>query len=1623
MLVKIGGVVKAAPPFSFEKIYIKIYMSQAKKTQKMQVGGRFRMNGRELEGQLALDRLASAYASSGARERGMWDVAQRAIQDGHVAQYNANNSIQVFDADGNDITRKYTNTKAGTEDRWLKRAWDATVQNESDGFKRSGRYMSMVDMSPEAEKTDSTSTNRKKLRRGDGWWTYDKDKKYVDDFSGRDKHAIIKEIRAYFDDADRDTLKDRYDLSGWNEDQMNTFRSDYDALENKNEFWNNLDAAIRSNNLTPYQKTLLQSWGFNDGVVTGSGADSGDGNNTPTVDPNWKGNADRARARGVGIRKRSDGRWEVYGDNDFTNGTWYLKGFDFVPEEFQNGFLHNGIFYTQDEALDNNGTNYDLYNAIDPWISAWNSDASYNDRWNAAKATGVRFLGDDYNIFQDAIDPTKSYSEFLSRWFADNNYTGDYSVIDATNGFLNTNGNTIYTYLDNKNRGNNPYGIDDRRFLVKDAQGNITAYDDLDALRIAGFTINNSRRATPSRKVQANDYTTLRDGKDYAVYRQFTAGNQTNTIYVGRDGFLYWGRKNDRGEDMAPKRIYDTAAIDVLRETDFKDIDKVNKLYNRVTLNPSWFGSTNGMILPVRQWRSNRAQSRNPSRYQWGGSLGNVRSTSASESIADAKTDITNWHAIDGTEGGLTAAEWTKIGAAVGDLAGVGLTFVPGAGNIAGAVTGSVASIANFAADKEMGKSGAGKRLVTGLALDAASLIPLLGTGAKAAKAANTIRNLGSTAIRLLSLAGASAPIITVTQRIINGEKYTSRDLAEAISGLGSAAIAVKSHADWVGDSKLAKQADAAKFAESNTHLNDVKKTTITGKDGKSFIDESTPESIANFVKDNPTKSQAIKAIQATASEKQVELSATQAEDALKKLGITFDKGKLNWKPWGNKKNNTTWMSRQEGNASYIAPKEQQTGNLFSYMMLPRRRSNAFKSMEISADEINAAIGRLRDGFKYRGTEQSRLIDEALLRQTAYNPQAFGDLFRNGEAYRSTQYDNALIIGGRRYYRTPVIKPSRTIDMDAYWNSAIPATPVGRFRSPYMVDMPFSTARTYGNGQTALEYLAFKKGGKIIKAQPGTSIPEWRRDPNITYNTNGQPISIYGFPLNGWGMIWPQTGSETIEETPPATKPVTGRKPVAKTAVTKTNTQAGTQATAQTTTSTVETPAIQSTTNTQFTTNTQQPTFDRFWRPQMNLNFNSGLNNARMPGIYNWKDTNAMNTQVFGTPIIKHPDGTISGNAPTFTTTYHLGNSHNPNDVVVPFVGNKTSSGQNEGEGGGDDNDKKRKSFAGGLWEDLKANAGNMLNFADVALASKLILNNELRNSLKSHAALGVRQFQAPQMAQAVKNFGDIYQKFASVREPLLNAKNVSSDGHANVAFNLGRAERLADINRQEGAEISARNSQIDETNRQIGNYNTEQNVNTANLKSQYYTNWKSQRPLIVNNAIENWHSKVWQPYSYQNRQNIQNEQNANAQLDYESALRTAQLNARAKFDAKMAPYKDQWMKSDEYKNTKIDFEDWMTSDVARAKAYNDEYKTMQNSIYSDTINQRRNLNWWQGAGWVRSTAGAPGVAYAKNGGKTKYHREATEELAINTSKHAQQSAQKLSDNLVRLLMQLMKIK
>lgn len=94
-------------------------MSQVKKLQQ---GGSFKMNGRTIYGQTAIDRLANVYKSLPLDEREMFTVAQQAIQNGDTVEYNpTNNTILVTNADGKDVTSTYTSTKANVNNSRFKR--------------------------------------------------------------------------------------------------------------------------------------------------------------------------------------------------------------------------------------------------------------------------------------------------------------------------------------------------------------------------------------------------------------------------------------------------------------------------------------------------------------------------------------------------------------------------------------------------------------------------------------------------------------------------------------------------------------------------------------------------------------------------------------------------------------------------------------------------------------------------------------------------------------------------------------------------------------------------------------------------------------------------------------------------------------------------------------------------------------------------------------------------------------------------------------------------------------------------------------------------------------------------------------------------------------------------------------------------------------------------------------------------------------------------------------------------------------------------------------------------------------------------------------------------------------
>lgn len=140
-----------------------------------------------------------------------------------------------------------------------------------------------------------------------------------------------------------------------------------------------------------------------------------------------------------------------------------------------------------------------------------------------------------------------------------------------------------------------------------------------------------------------------------------------------------------------------------------------------------------------------------------------------------------------GDDQGLTKADWLDLGALATDVAALGLSMTQ-VGAVAGAATGAAGSLSRFGADITRDGfqwSDAGNLLLN-LGMDAATALPILGSAAKASKTANLIRKSGKTLLKAFALWGVGDAATMSLKKIINGDKWTIRDLSTVANGLNA---------------------------------------------------------------------------------------------------------------------------------------------------------------------------------------------------------------------------------------------------------------------------------------------------------------------------------------------------------------------------------------------------------------------------------------------------------------------------------------------------------------------------------------------------------------------------------------------------------------------------------------------------------------------------------------------------------------------------------------------------------------------------------------------------------------------------------------------------------------------
>lgn len=186
-----------------------------------------------------------------------------------------------------------------------------------------------------------------------------------------------------------------------------------------------------------------------------------------------------------------------------------------------------------------------------------------------------------------------------------------------------------------------------------------------------------------------------------------------------------------------------------------------------------------------------------PTEHKHGGTIeklekGNMVGTGATFKSADTvKTIDKVYKDTDqkevGDGQGLTKADWLDLGALATDVAALGLSMTQ-VGAVAGAATGAAGSLSRFGADITRDGfqwSDAGNLLLN-LGMDAATALPIFGSAAKASKTANLIRKSGKTLLKAFALWGVGDAATMSLKKIINGDKWTIRDLSTVANGLNA---------------------------------------------------------------------------------------------------------------------------------------------------------------------------------------------------------------------------------------------------------------------------------------------------------------------------------------------------------------------------------------------------------------------------------------------------------------------------------------------------------------------------------------------------------------------------------------------------------------------------------------------------------------------------------------------------------------------------------------------------------------------------------------------------------------------------------------------------------------------
>lgn len=1548
-------------------------MSQVKK---LAIGGTFIIDGQEISG---ADAINAVRPHLGETTGGIIN----ALQDGATVNYNsANNTISITGGKGKSIDDYlYAGRKASVNDSNFKKDIGATFHTKTDQFKRELLNLRHVFDTNIGSHSEKGNTDLASLRKGSGWfYTKDKDGNnvYLEGPANADRMAILKGIREYvehYQDSGEKASKEKYNISGWDENNLAALRNYFANIgyADRQGYWSGLMDRIKTDggkNLTDVDKETLRLMGFDDSIPatsSGNGSESNSGNGFG-IPNDWKGDKAASQREGIGWKKGDDGRWQIVADpnNQYLTQNWWTDGLDFIPDDYKKGFLINGKLYRENEVYGNKD--------LAPYVAGWygNTGKNWNDWYNAANNSGIRFVNDRiwdnggndyYGVFGQSFNPTEEYNEYLSPYFRNNNITTPINVADVTSQYESLpEGSKVFAYLDPTTAFNNR-GVPTISYVYYNSTNKENPYTtDLSGLMTNLYGGSGNFKTT--NYIEGRELGN-RAKRRFALHRELNIPGSDNSILVDEEGNLYLGKWNQSAGNIRGNRITN---MDLLNEMLANPNDPKWKNINLESLyHPGYASALPERTLPNGKKVQpitppgfvGRKQGGTLPKLQYGGPIKNTNTTKTQKKTEESKTDIVKPHKLDGSDGKLDSWEKMQIAAAIGDAIGVGLSFGGVAGGVAGAATGVASTGLRFAADvKKDGLDwGDVKRGAINLGFDLAALpasfIPGADNIIKAKKLARTIKSIGQPVLKWLGTIGATTSTINIAKKWIEGESPTSQDLSAFISGLGAGAVAGKQWSKQLGSSRLAARQSDVVAKAANAEIPKSVKAYI----GENKTLEYDTEALSKLV-NNKSQKEVIKTIISDADAQGVKLDEAGARNVLDTFGVKLDaKGKLSW--WIRKDGKWQWpFSRGEARVEYTMPKEQSSHGAAYYFTHPIARQRALgylRGNKQQANLLNNLTAKEYNDIINSGSLRDHTIAGALRRRAVEQPEAFN--FEFSPTLRSTR------IPWQFGWKGFVARPSKW----AFWeglptkgfetglikeNTTLKGTKIGTMFPLHTATDPAILARRarirnyikpfrqeYSDPKLWQATMSgfYKKGGKIVKAQWGTTSTKFNYTDPTWYNS---------FDLT------PRTTFSS-------------------------STQNGS------TTGILNKELV-------------SPTFNNFDTKAF---------------IYN-KDFTLPSLN----PIINKPTQTLSlpASVPTLRKTllsdvspltkYTVNNALKSESLraTTPTVQKLT------------DIESTDKSLGGLPGDGWKANWPNIDDTIRAGITARAIYHDRDLQRL-ALGKLYQRQFQTPQFDRAKYNYSDIEQGYNESMKPYLESRFVTSDARDSMAFKMNKAQQLSGLAGQKNAQLTQRKSQIDDTNRQIDATNEQARVQTANEKSQYLTNLNYQDAVLDSVTWNRLFSDVINPFGQQMSQQGRDAWNQNMGAQYQFDAQTFQRgeNARIQGDL-LRRYKDKW--------------NALTEDQRKQYGDIETYAyTIDPKGYKEIINGN-DIYRGQMFDLMRKYSKASGAGlFFKSGGtinvKTtnKNQRPAQEQIAINSAKSAKRSVDELSKALLKMLAQLTK--